>query len=217
MKKLVVLLSILVLTACSSGPKYRTLYVDVNKTEKEPTTAVYTSLMPVDGPDGICIYVKGKCDTSELDFLKEDLYKAYNSKYLANYHANLIYQENHISDGLSYTVIDSDIKKHENPYKTKSNNIVIIPNYHVLDGSHYYTAKLYYKNKEIGEVRTGGYGNRINADGQEWLKNIMPTLSWCAAVTGFHGKLGGEEVEDEDKLSPSMIEFFKQCGIDYYR
>lgn len=192
------------------------MYVDINKTDKEPTKAVYTSLMPVDGPDGICVYVKGKCDNSEIDFLREDLYKAYNSKYLANYHANLIYQENHVSDGLSYTVIDNDIKQHENPYKTKSNNVVITPNYHVLNGSHYYTAKLHYKNQEIGEIRTGGYNNIIDDEEKEWLKNTVPYMAWCAAKTGFHGKLGGEKFK-EDESSPSMVEFFKQCGIEYSR
>ena len=216
MKKFFILFVLVLLSACtSSGPKYRSLYVDVNKTDKEPTSAVYTSLRPVEGPDGVCVYVKGKCDNSELDFLKEDLYNAYGSRYLANVQANLIYAENHKYDGKGWMVIDSDIKKHENPYKTKSNNVVITPDYNVINGSHYYTATLHYKNQKIGEIRTGGYNAYFNSKDTEWLKEVVPMVAWCAATVGYQGKLGGEKAKEGQDRSPSMVEFFKGCGINY--
>ena len=79
----------LLLSGCikTMGPTHLSFYVDVPKQEPSPSKAVFSSVVPTDGPDGVCIYKNGKCDYSDLDFLIKDLKKEFKSNYLATHYA----------------------------------------------------------------------------------------------------------------------------------
>lgn len=201
--------------ATGSGPTYLSFYVDIPKQDSTPSKAVFSSIVPTDGPDGVCIYKNGKCDNSMLDLLIKDFKKEFKSDYLARYYATRIYYYNTQNlDDCGYMFMDSNIIEHENEYETKSNNMVLrtwatCPTNPTFDCRTY----VFYKNKEIGQINL--LNSRISKENKEWIKDIVLKIALCAAKTGFKGIIGGEEYFVERPKSPSMEEFFDQCGMDW--
>lgn len=204
------------LTGCveSTGTKYLSFYIDVPKQDPNPSKAVFSSVVPTDGPDGVCIYKNGKCDNSNLDFLIKDFKKEFDSDFIATYYALKVNDNINKFQGCGYMFMDSEIKEHENEYETKSNNLVLrtwatCPTESTFD----YRTYVFYKNKEIGTVNLL---NSVYDEGnREWVKKIVPKIALCAAKTGFKGVIGGEEYFVERPKSPSIEKFFNQCGMDW--
>ena len=142
------------LTGCveSTGTKYLSFYIDVPKQDPNPSKAVFSSVVPTDGPDGVCIYKNGKCDNSNLDFLIKDFKKEFDSDFIATYYALKVNDNINKFQGCGYMFMDSEIKEHENEYETKSNNLVLrtwatCPTESTFD----YRTYVFYKNKKQDE------------------------------------------------------------------
>ncbi|MBQ7949746.1 MAG: hypothetical protein IJ276_02030 [Alphaproteobacteria bacterium] len=205
----------LLLSGCikTMGPTHLSFYVDVPKQEPSPSKAVFSSVVPTDGPDGVCIYKNGKCDYSDLDFLIKDLKKEFKSNYLATHYALSIYYNSRPRHECGYMFMDSNIAEHENEYETKSNNLVLRTWATCPTTSFDYRTYVFYQNTEIGQINLL---NSVYDEGnREWVKNIVPKIAVCAAKIGFKGKIGGEEYFVERPRSPSMEDFFKQCDMEW--
>lgn len=211
MKKTMFVFFAIVLSACSST-RYVSFNINVAKQDTEPNKAVFSSLNEVDGPDGVCIYKNGKCDTSEYDFLVNDFRKVYQSEAMARYHASAAKAKAHEMDGCGYWFTDGNIHEHENPYRTKTNNLVLSTYATCSAGNPYYSTTVFYKHEEIGKIRipNPSYGE----SNRNYVKRIVPKIALCASKIGFSGRIGGERYKENQK-SPSMIEFFKKCDMSY--
>ena len=209
MKNLYLCCFCLFLVGCSAPSRYTSFSVNIPKQDPAPVKAVYTSTARISGPDGVCVYKNGKCDTSKYEFLVNDLRKAYGSDFLARQQAATILSKDEELFGCGYEFMDSNVKEHENEFETKSNNLVV--NVFTLCGyaaSHIIHATVYYKNQEIGTIKTNA-----SLSNQDYVKRMLLDIAQCAATTGFNGTIGGERYY-EDKPSPSIIKFFEQCGYD---
>ena len=99
--------------------------------------------------------------------------------------------------------------------KNVSKKIVLAPFHYIYSSPRlmcYHGVQIFYKGKKIGKVESNSTG--CSTEKTEHLKKVIPYIALCASRTGFSGTIGGEDYE-EGKKSPSMVEFFKQCDLEY--